>query len=297
MKTNPSRQQESPSTAAASVAENGQKPVSFRLPDNRPARETQLKQKSIIHSAAQPVQGKWMTITYFLNGKFDSVVGLDSKKLSIDQLHSLLRSPEVSKNSKPQIQEAIDLKETKDHGEFGDVGNADLGDHARKFVSIFAQQEDLFVKTKFPELEDTEVVAHGGTLYFKKNKNIVSGSFKYGIAAGSATMHLVTHEGDHRHSSTAKGGPVFSAGDILVNNGIVTYIDNNSGHYKPEIEFFANGMRHLYHAGFLLPGKFTFGFNDGNKLHHLDLSHSKKLLQETEAPKPKKPEVIELLDD
>ncbi|WP_264330563.1 hypothetical protein [Wolbachia endosymbiont (group B) of Erebia ligea] len=71
---------------------------------------------------------------------------------------------------------------------------------------------------------------------------------------------LVTHEHinvnesewAYRHSTLAGGKPVLCSGLMKVVNGEITYIDNNSGHYKPE-------PANLYNAVKKLEGLFSKG--------------------------------------
>ncbi|XBS67773.1 hypothetical protein ABLO99_04010 [Wolbachia endosymbiont of Armadillidium arcangelii] len=64
---------------------------------------------------------------------------------------------------------------------------------------------------------------------------------------------LVTHEHininesewAYRHSTLAGGRPVLCSGLMKVVNGKITYIDNNSGHYKPESANLYNAVKKL----------------------------------------------------
>nr|WP_265014774.1 hypothetical protein [Wolbachia endosymbiont (group B) of Camptogramma bilineatum] len=64
---------------------------------------------------------------------------------------------------------------------------------------------------------------------------------------------LVTHEHinvnksewAYRHSTLAGGSPVLCSGLMKVVNGKITYIDNNSGHYKPESANLYNAVKKL----------------------------------------------------
>jgi hypothetical protein len=154
-----------------------------------------------------------------------------------------------------------------------------------------------------PELDDTELITKGGTLFYKGTKQQVTGQFRYGIHATRRTQHIVSaSNGNYRHSSTVKSASVLSAGDMTVNsNGNVVYIDNNSGHYAPEASFFINGMRHLFMNGYLLPGKVRFGINNGHTLTKYSTAQSAHMLINQQAPQPPvvqvpQPQQIEILD-
>lgn len=64
---------------------------------------------------------------------------------------------------------------------------------------------------------------------------------------------LVTHEHinvnksewAYRHSTLAGGRPVLCSGLMKITNGKITYIDNNSGHYKPESANLYNAVKKL----------------------------------------------------
>lgn len=69
------------------------------------------------------------------------------------------------------------------------------------------------------------------------------------LASGRMTMYVMSSAGDiyaypaelnkFHHSSFLKGAPVASAGEIRTNkNGAVTYINNQSGHYRPNAKEF-----------------------------------------------------------
>ena len=51
------------------------------------------------------------------------------------------------------------------------------------------------------------------------------------------------------HSSLLSGQPVICAGEITVRDGKLLSIDNNSGHYKPDVQNLADCVRALEYAG------------------------------------------------
>ncbi len=103
-----------------------------------------------------------------------------------------------------------------------------------------------------PEIEGNKLKGFKGKLYDTTDK--ISKGEK-GCVAYVITLDgkLVTHEhinvnkseGAYRHSTLAGGRPVLCAGLIKVVNGKITYIDNNSGHYKPESANLYNAVKKL----------------------------------------------------
>ncbi|MFT4313963.1 MAG: hypothetical protein AB3P11_02455 [Wolbachia pipientis] len=103
-----------------------------------------------------------------------------------------------------------------------------------------------------PEVEGNKLQGFKGKLYDTTDK-ISKG--KKGCVAYVITLDgkLVTHEhinvneGEwaYRHSTLAGGRPVLCSGLMKVVNGKITYIDNNSGHYKPESANLYNAVKKL----------------------------------------------------
>ncbi|MGV3344835.1 hypothetical protein ACGVWS_03500 [Enterobacteriaceae bacterium LUAb1] len=78
----------------------------------------------------------------------------------------------------------------------------------------------------------TNVAGHGWAIYVRSTRNE--------IYAYSQQQH------EFHHSSFLSGAPVYSAGELAVNNGKLIGITNKSGHYKPEFSHFYNMMNYLY---------------------------------------------------
>lgn len=57
------------------------------------------------------------------------------------------------------------------------------------------------------------------------------------------------NEGQWNHSSALAGQPVICAGELAANNGQLKFINNSSGHYKPDTESLANCLRVMSQAG------------------------------------------------
>ncbi|WP_353276514.1 hypothetical protein [Wolbachia endosymbiont (group B) of Villa cingulata] len=103
-----------------------------------------------------------------------------------------------------------------------------------------------------PEVEGNKLKGFKGKLYDTTDK-ISKG--KKGCVAYVITLDgkLVTHEHinvnksewAYRHSTLAGGRPVLCSGLMKVVNGKITYIDNNSGHCKPESANLYNAVKKL----------------------------------------------------
>ncbi|WP_264336948.1 MULTISPECIES: hypothetical protein [unclassified Wolbachia] len=103
-----------------------------------------------------------------------------------------------------------------------------------------------------PEVEGNKLKGFKGKLYDTTDK-ISKG--KKGCVAYVITLDgkLVTHEHinvnksewAYRHSTLAGGKPILCSGLMKVVNGKITYIDNNSGHYKPESANLYNAVKKL----------------------------------------------------
>ncbi|KAA9165863.1 hypothetical protein FPZ12_005140 [Amycolatopsis acidicola] len=55
--------------------------------------------------------------------------------------------------------------------------------------------------------------------------------------------------GDFHHSTLANGQPISAAGEMTVKNGKITHVNNNSGHYMPQIQQSANIIDELNSHG------------------------------------------------
>lgn len=88
----------------------------------------------------------------------------------------------------------------------------------------------------------------------------------YGIpvdSAGRKVIYVMDAQGNfflnrsgaslRYHSSFLAGEPVAAAGEIEVQNGVVKFIDNNSGHYAPPREFLEQAVQRLRRLGIQVP--------------------------------------------
>lgn len=64
-------------------------------------------------------------------------------------------------------------------------------------------------------------------------------------------LYASTHQDPGRlhHSSFLAGGPVAGAGEISVDDGVVTLVSRKSGHYKPEERFMQQVLTALQEQG------------------------------------------------
>ncbi len=123
----------------------------------------------------------------------------------------------------------------------------------------YFNSDEQFDQRKFIGEQDGELKLYNleGKLYETTDK---FSKGKKGCVAYVITLDgkLVTHEHinvnksewAYRHSTLAGGRPVLCSGLMKVVNGKITYIDNNSGHYKP-------GSANLYNAVKKLEGLFS----------------------------------------
>ena len=55
------------------------------------------------------------------------------------------------------------------------------------------------------------------------------------VISGEGNFHVASHKvGQYHHSSILAGGKVACAGEMKVTNGILSFISNKSGHYRPD---------------------------------------------------------------
>lgn len=70
-------------------------------------------------------------------------------------------------------------------------------------------------------------------------------------AAGAMYISNEQTRGKFHHSSFFGGGPVSAAGDVRIENGVMTAISRNSGHYRPTSAQLNQAVSHLKHQGVL----------------------------------------------
>lgn len=152
---------------------------------------------------------------------------------------------------------------------FPEVGNEDRkipGTNSQ--VKYFTPEEQAEHSMYLGEEEGGEIRLYNvkGELYDTTDTDKVSKG-KKGYVAYVITIdgRLITHEhvnvGEnkyaYRHSTLACGEPVLCSGLMIVKNGKIEYIDNNSGHYKP-------GSANIYNAII----RFKASFSQNAKVVH-----------------------------
>lgn len=108
---------------------------------------------------------------------------------------------------------------------------------------------------------DYLVVVKGGLLYQHSGSKLDTGN-NYGIPAprlyamDTSERVYSLRDGVHgkegtdwNHSSMLSGHPVICAGMLIVTNGVLKSIDNNSGHYKPDAQNLVDCVKSLGRAG------------------------------------------------
>jgi RHS repeat-associated protein len=106
--------------------------------------------------------------------------------------------------------------------------------------------------------------AKDGTLFDTSNATDIH----HGSGDGRAIFTMDKHgniyasnyqgAGDFHHSTLANGQPVAAAGELTVKNGNVTHVNNNSGHYQPQITHSENINNELKSHG-INPPVYGFG--------------------------------------
>lgn len=144
--------------------------------------------------------------------------------------------------------------------EVGVEGRKIPGTNTRvKYFTLSDQAEHTKIPYKgklyvdlMPEVEGNKLKGFKGKPYDTTDK---ISKEKKGCVAYVITLDgkLVTHEHinvnksewAYRHSTLAGGKPILCSGLMKVVNGKITYIDNNSGHYKPESANLYNAVKKL----------------------------------------------------
>jgi hypothetical protein len=103
---------------------------------------------------------------------------------------------------------------------------------------------------KDERLRDLMLVPEDGLLYTAQGKLCDIGWSAYAVdrygnlliaRANRTWTHGLTNA-QFNHSTLAAGGPVICAGEIKIKNGLIEYISNESGHYRPSAEQLANAI-------------------------------------------------------
>lgn len=137
---------------------------------------------------------------------------------------------------------------------FPEVGNEDRKIPGTKSQVKYFTPEEQAEHTLHPKKKDGEFKLYNakGELYDTTDK-ISKGKKGYVAYVITLNGRLITHEhvnvgkSNHayRHSTLAGGEPVLCSGLMVVKNGKIKYIDNNSGHYKPRSANLYNAIERL----------------------------------------------------
>lgn len=110
------------------------------------------------------------------------------------------------------------------------------------------------------EREEYRLQIKDGKLYDSKGKPFDT---KEGVTVHSGKNHAIFTmdpagnlyasnyhgQGKFQHSSFVAGGPTASAGEIVVDNGVLKTISNRCGHYKPSPRFITQALKILQAKG------------------------------------------------
>lgn len=127
------------------------------------------------------------------------------------------------------------------------------------------------------ERAEQRVIIHGGI--FKKDghvfdtRDMISHN-KPGYAAFTLTApygelsvfsHKAIAKGRIAHSSMNAGRPVLAAGEIKIENGVITAISTHSGHYKPSLFSIYHALEHFSQNGVTISNIRVMTLNDPSK--------------------------------
>lgn len=108
--------------------------------------------------------------------------------------------------------------------------------------------------------EERRIVIRGGLLYDHTGKQLLTTRSKHRNqnnyvmdAAGNFYLFDEFTHPEIRHSSIFAGGPVAGAGNIAIEEGQLTYLDSDSGHY-PSTEVFENVQKEFAAQGVEIGG-------------------------------------------
>lgn len=110
---------------------------------------------------------------------------------------------------------------------------------AQRQEHMLSVGDDGLLRTNKGELFDTST---GTSLHSQNDPRAIFVMDKHGNVFASNHQEL----GRFHHSSLAAGEPVAAAGELGVKDGVVNFVSNASGHYRPGKEATMNFMRHLF---------------------------------------------------
>jgi len=99
---------------------------------------------------------------------------------------------------------------------------------------------------------DNELMAcEGGVLYKRNDLPPRNGEYLYAFSPDEKMYLSEEANRDNVHSRMTAGGPVLSSGHLRIKSGLITYIDNNSGHYLVSAKNFSHAMRRALNKKFI----------------------------------------------
>jgi hypothetical protein len=130
-----------------------------------------------------------------------------------------------------------------------------VGENLGKTLFSKAKSKDVHFQTKYLNeqeretfkltFKNTKVYDHNGELYDSSDGDLKGLSNSKGRVIfvmdkkGDFYASKEQESGKFHHSSFLAGAPIAFAGEMIVKNGIITYIKNFSGHYEPKPTLFA----------------------------------------------------------
>ena len=160
----------------------------------------------------------------------------------------------------------------------------DLKDHSAKYLSdqerrtykiIFrgglAYQQKWWENSEELTLANTETRNHNGAGVISDLFGGYAVSISGDFYSGPHCMGKVGHETGRFHSSYLAGNAVLCAGDIRIKNGLVSHINNNSGHYQPDDSNLARAVEALAVEGVNIKNVFVRSFTHGERTAELYL--------------------------
>lgn len=90
-----------------------------------------------------------------------------------------------------------------------------------------------------------KIVVNGSILDTTRCEGKQPGRYAYAMTCSGELLISPHVQGQFQHSSFSAMGPIICMGMIRVNNGLIEYISNHSGHYRPTIEALRSALKHI----------------------------------------------------
>jgi hypothetical protein len=114
-----------------------------------------------------------------------------------------------------------------------------------------------------PLLTEAMVPAESKYAYYKSgnvNRNAMAEEWGFFVMSMSRDLYMAAHHDDFCHSAYLSGSVVQCAGSMLIKDGIIKGIRNDSGHYHPSDAHLVNLLQHLQMLGYKLKDIKVFDF-------------------------------------